>query len=74
MSLYRANLAYPGWVDGDGELHEGPGPDDEHDHAEDLVRVHFVILSFKSFILILTFGGMTLNESKNSMISAAVPM
>ena len=35
---------YPGGVDGDGELHQSPGPDDQDYHAQDFVGVHFVIL------------------------------
>ena len=35
---------YPGGVDGDGELHKSPRPDDEDHHAQDFVGVHFVIL------------------------------
>ena len=40
------NTHYPGGVDGDGELHQCPGPDDQHNHAKDLVGVDFVILGF----------------------------
>ena len=87
------NKIYPRGVDGDGELHEGPGPDDQHHHAEDLVRVHFVVLSFnhrqwrnsKTNVLVQLIHldskycfdlcwVVTLKESKNSMISAAVPI
>ena len=46
---------YPGGVDGDGELHEGPGPDDQHHHAQDLVRVHFVVLWLNTGIIELIF-------------------
>ena len=35
---------YPGGVDGDGELHQSPRPDDQDHHAQDFVGVHFVIL------------------------------
>ena len=35
---------YPGGVDGDGELHQSPRPDDQNHHAQDFVGVHFVIL------------------------------
>ena len=35
---------YPRGVDGDGELHQCPRPDNQDHHAQDIVGVHFVIL------------------------------
>ena len=41
---------YPGGVDGDGELHKSPRPDDEDHHAQDFVGVHFVILQRNTLV------------------------
>ena len=41
---------YPGGVDGDGELHQSPRPDDQDHHAQDFVGVHFVILQRNTLV------------------------
>ena len=41
---------YPGGVDGDGELHKSPRPDDEDHHAQDFVGVHLVILQRNTLV------------------------
>ena len=43
---------YPRGVDGDGELHQSPGPDDQDHHAQDFVGVHFVILQLQRNTLV----------------------
>ena len=43
---------YPGGVDGDGELHQSPRPDDQDHHAQDFVGVHFVILQLQRNTLV----------------------
>ena len=43
---------YPGGVDGDGELHQSPRPDDQDHHAQDFVGVHLVILQLQRNTLV----------------------
>ena len=52
---------YPGGVDGDGELHQSSGPDDQDHHAQDFVGVHFVILQRNTLA-----GFKTLKDSMDS--------